>query len=270
MPESSLKPQGSFPNNGAEVGGPEAPSTAPSPDRIPELLAEGRALLTSSRYPEASDVFGRILLLDPAHAGARLGLDSARLSAAEAQRELDASLDEARLAVDAGESARARRLLEEVVEQGGDRDHARSLLDRLDRRDGRLFEGAPARQESHKSELVLPRVGSGWSRRALLVAWASCLALLALAVTSSWERLVRELVEPPAPAPMAGPPVTESAAQSPGEKAVTEARRLAEGGDAVAALALLDGISPEEPAYPFARQFRIQVEAAARQERVVP
>jgi hypothetical protein len=239
--------------------------TAPSPDRIPELLAEGHDLLARSRFPEASDVFGRILLLDPDSPAARLGLESARRSAAEAQRQLDAALDEARRAVDAGDAARARRLLEQVVEGGGNRDSARALLDRLDRRDGRLFEGAVPPREHQKPDLALPRGSSGWSRRALLVAWASCLVLLTLGLASSWERLVRDLVEPPAPAPVAGPPVTEAAAQSAGEKAVIEARRLAEHGDAAAALALLDRISPDEPAYPFARQFRVQVEAAARQ-----
>jgi len=88
--------------------------------------------------------------------------------------------------------------------------------------------------------------------------------MLAAGVASSWERLVRGLVEPPAPAPFAGPPVTEAAAQSPGERAVVEARLLAERGDAAAALALLDRISPDEPAYPFARRFRAQLEASVR------
>jgi hypothetical protein len=239
--------------------------TVPGRDRIPDLLAEGRELLGRSRFLEAADVFGRILLLEPRNQGARLGLAAARRAAAESQRQLDATLDEARLAMDAGRVAQARRLLEHVVEEGGNRDVARTLLDRLDRREGRLFGGAPSWREAEPSQLSLQGAGGRWSRRALALAWFSCFALLAAGVTSSWERLVRGLVEPPAPAPVAGPPATEAAAQSAGERAVVEARRLAEGGDAAAALALLDRIAPDEPAYPFARQFRAQVEAAARQ-----
>ena len=233
-------------------------------DRIPELLAEGRELLGRSRFPEASDVFGRILLLDPQSQGAQLGLQSARRAADEAQRRLDATLDEAHVAVDSGDVTRARRLLEHVVENGGNRDAARTLLDRLDRREGRLFEGAPSPREPEPREALPQGSGARWSRSALVVAWASCFALVAAGLASSWERLVRALVEPPAPALVAGPPVTQAPAPSAGERAVVEARRLAERGDAAAALALLDGISPDEPAYPFARQFRAQVQAAVR------
>jgi hypothetical protein len=238
--------------------------TAKGHGRIPDLLAEGRELLGRSRFPEAADVFGRILLLDPESQVARLGLQSARRAAAEAERRLDAMLDEAHAAVDAGDVSRSRRLLEHVVEQGGDRDAARSLLDLLDRREGHLFEGTPSPRESRPSEEKLPRSGTRWSRSALALAWASCFALVAAGLASSWERLVRGLVEPPVPALVAGPPLTQAPAPSPGERAVVEARRLAERGDAAAALALLDGISPDEPAYPFARQFRAQMEAAAR------
>jgi FimV-like protein len=233
-------------------------------DRIPELLAEGRELLGRSRFPEAADVFGRILLLDPQSQGARLGLQSARRAAAEAERQLDATLDDAHAAIDAGDVTGARRLLEHVVENGGNRDAARALLDRLDRREGRLFVGARSLRASQPSEAQLPRSGGRWSRSALALAWASCFALVAAGLASSWERLVRGLVEPPAPALVAGPPLTQAPAPSAGERAVVEARRLAEHGDAAAALALLDGISPDEPAYPFARQFRAQVAAAAR------
>lgn len=237
--------------------------TLPGYDRIPELLAEGCELLGRSRYPEASDVFGRILLLDPGNDGARSGFEASRRAAAEAQRRLDASLDEARLAIDAGDVARARLLLEDVVEKGGNRDTARSLLDRLDRREGRLFEGAAASPEAEPAEPAPPRSGARWSRRVLVGAWVTAFALLAAGVASSWERLVLVLVEPPTPAPVAGPPVTEAPASA-GEKAFVEARRLAESGDAAAALAVLDRITPDEPAYPFARQFRAQVEAAVR------
>jgi hypothetical protein len=229
------------------------------------LLAEGREFLSHARFPEAADVFGRILLLDARHEGAREGLQAAERAVAESRRQLDATLAEARLAMDAGDLARARPLLEHVVEEGGDRDLARALLDRLDRRRGRLFGGLPPLREPLKGVSPLPRPGAGWSRPALLLAWACALALLGAGVASSWERMVRNLVEPPAPAPVAWPPVTLAPAQSPGEKAVVEARRLAERGDAAAALVLLDRIPPDEPAYPFARQFRAQVEAAVRQ-----
>ena len=238
--------------------------TAQGHDRIRELVDEGRGLLLRSRFREAADVFGRILLLDAGNAEAREGLESARRSTAEAERQLDASLDEARLAIDSGALERGRRLLEAIVDQGGNRDTALSLLDRLDRRQGRLFGDAPPPLEPGATERTRPGAGPGWSRRALVVGWCGAFALVSAGVASSWERLVLGLVEPPVPAQLAGPPVTEAPAPSVGERAVAEARRLAEAGDAAGALAVLDDISPDEPAYPFARQFRAQVESAVR------
>jgi hypothetical protein len=49
-----------------------------------------------------------------------------------------------------------------------------------------------------------------------------------------------------------------------GEQALAEARRLMEAGDAAGALRALDGVPPEEPAYPFARQLRRQAEGVLR------
>jgi hypothetical protein len=51
---------------------------------------------------------------------------------------------------------------------------------------------------------------------------------------------------------------------SEGEQRLAEARRLMEQGDAAGALRALDGVRPEEPAYPFARQLRTQAESALR------
>jgi hypothetical protein len=237
---------------------------------IPELLVEGQELQQQCRFREAEDVFGRILLLDPESSAARLGLDSARRAAAESERELEADLEEAHRAIEAGDEARARGLLSAVVDKGGNRDRARSLLDLLDRREGRLFVEEPAAGEAVRAELSPLRPAAAFWRRALVVGWVFVFALLAVGAASSWERLVTDLVEPPLPAPVVAPPATEASAPSAAERALSEARRLAESGDNAAALALLDGIPPDEPAYPFARQLRARLQSSARNGKAQP
>lgn len=230
--------------------------------RIQALLAESWELVRSGRHREAADAFGRILLQDSRHGEARRGLEKAKAGLAEEQRLLDGRFAQARQALEAGESARARKLLEEVVRRGGDRDRALALLDRLDARGGRL-EAPAAAEDSAVDPAPVPASRSGWSRRLLVGVWAAVFALMAAGVGSSWERLVGSLVQPPSPSSRLAP-AGHLPAPTAGERAVAEARRLLEQGDAGGALRTLDRISPEEPAYPFARQLRGQVEQALR------
>ena len=89
-------------------------------------------------------------------------------------------------------------------------------------------------------------------------------ALLATGVGSSWDRLLDRLARAPAPSSRPAPPATSLAAPTAGERAVADARRLLDQGETAAALAVLDRISRDEPAYPFARELRRQAEAALR------
>jgi DNA-binding response OmpR family regulator len=51
-----------------------------------------------------------------------------------------------------------------------------------------------------------------------------------------------------------------------GERALAEARRRLDAGDAAAALVVLDRVGPQDAAYPFARQLRQQAERALHAE----
>lgn len=105
---------------------------------------------------------------------------------------------------------------------------------------------------------------AAWPRRALASLWVLLLAVLASSVTSTWEGLMARLAGAPAPA---GPPSTTPSslsAATPGEWAITEARRLGERGDLAGALAALDRVKPQDPAYPFARQLHGQAAEALR------
>ena len=106
------------------------------------------------------------------------------------------------------------------------------------------------------------RSGPAWPRRALASLWALVLAVLAGSVASSWEGLMARLSGAPAPAAalLSAPP----AEATPGERAIAEARRLGERGDLAGALAALDSVLPQDPAYPFARHLRGQAAEALR------
>ena len=231
--------------------------------RLRRLLDEGRDLLGRNRGADAADVFGRILLLDPENNEARQGLEQARTAAVEAERVLAARLEEAEAAVAAGDDPRARHLLDDVIRNGGDRDRARDLLDRADRRSGRLHaERGPGSAAGETEESGA--AASPWSRRAVVAAWVVAFALIATGVASSWDRLLDQLGRAPSPSARPAPAPASLVALAPGERAVADARRLLEQGDTAAALAILDGISPDQPAYPFARELRRQAEAALR------
>lgn len=105
---------------------------------------------------------------------------------------------------------------------------------------------------------------AAWPRRALASLWVLLLAVLASSVASTWEGLMARLAGAPAPVgPVSTAPSSLSAA-TPGERAITEARRLGERGDLAGALAALERVTPLDPAYPFARQLHGQAAEALR------
>lgn len=240
------------------------------PDRIPGLMAEGWRLLGGHQAREAADLFGRVLLRDPTHEGAREGLARARVMVTEADRVLEADLDEAGRAMDTGEHARARNLLERVLSRGGDRDRARALLDRLDPRSGSVAAIGPLVRPHASDARARPASPAPWSRGAFVAASALLFAALAAGVGASWERLLVRLARTPSPTSLLGAPETLVPVPTPGERAVAEARRLMQEGDWPAALAVLDGVPADEPAYPFARQLRSHAQAVLRDRGGVP
>ena len=233
-------------------------------DPVASWLARGLELLDRNEGREASDFFGRVLLRDPANAEARRGLQRARAVVRESERVLEAQLEQAGRAWEAGDEVRARALLEEVVSKGGDRDRAHAMLDRLDTRAGSL-EGLGMADEAPSIPPAAPPRRT-WVRPALIAAWAAAFASMAVGVGWSWDRLLVSLARTPSPTSRPGPPTTQVPVPTAGDRALAEARELLDRGDAASALAALDRVSPEEPAYPFARQLRTHAAAVLRAE----
>jgi hypothetical protein len=98
-----------------------------------------------------------------------------------------------------------------------------------------------------------------WLRRSLALAWILFFTMGGLAVASTWDRLVRGLVQAPVPASTSA---TGAGDVSAADRAAAEARRLLEVGRPKEALAELANIKPVEPVYPFALQLREEARRA--------
>ena len=257
-----LKTHRGFSHNGAVP--PGSRSTLPPADRVGALLAEAARRLDEGRGGEAADIFGRVLLLDPTQAEARAGLETARADMAEARRRLDGRLEEARSAIPS-DPERARRILDQVLRDGGDRDGAHALLDRLDGRAGRVAEAPRLPPDLSAAALAGDsprRRPTPISRQAFVAACTVAFVALAVGLAFSWDRLVGGLVQNPSPSSVSLPPSTGVPAPTVGEEALARARDLMQRGDPAGALAVLDRIPRDEPAYPLARRLRADAVAA--------
>jgi len=110
--------------------------TAPDPNRdakIEELLLSGLDHYFAARYDHAINIWTRVLFLDRSHPRARAYIDRARGALAERQRASDELLESGVAAFHRGESARARRLLHDALDQGAQPEAALSVIDRLHR-----------------------------------------------------------------------------------------------------------------------------------------
>jgi hypothetical protein len=203
--------------------------------RLEDLLSEGADALRQGQAGHAADVFSRALLVDPQNPGARAGAEQARAAVAEAQR-----LSEADVAPAAEGPAR-----------------------------GAFAEGRRS-GEGHEARFPWPAEAPGragrwtWSRLAVAAAWTAGFGLLATGVASSWENLVVSLERTPMPHAEAAAPVTTAPRTTRGERLLLEARRGLDAGDPAAALAALDQVTPDEPAYPLARKLRAEAEELQR------
>ena len=234
------------------------------PDETGRWLSKGRRLLRRGRSQEAGLVFGRILVRDPDHAGARRGRREAEAADAEQERRSLVRFQEAERALGVGDAARGRGLPDETLPRVGDPEPTLDLSDRLD--------GPRSRNRPAAAEVAFggaPETGfrrrEGWHRDALVAFWALGFALLASTVASTWERLVDGLAGVPSPRSMTLPTSPVIGLASAGDPALAEARRLIEEGDAVGALAAIDRVTPQDPAYPFALRFRSQAERMLRE-----
>jgi len=100
----------------------------------------------------------------------------------------------------------------------------------------------------------------------MLLGAASASVFLALGavVFSNWDGLIHRLARTPVPRE-AGVAFSSLPAARLEDQTIAAARRHLDAGDPAGAVALLDSVSPEQPAYPFARQLRVQAERALRE-----
>jgi len=162
------------------------------------------------------------------------------------------------------EEGRIRDLLNEgsrLLEQRRSRDAA-DVFGRILLHDA---EHAEARREleraSAQPHLPSPRVRRG--RRLLVAAWGFAFAISGAAIAGSWDALTAQLTRTPAPSTRMAPESAHQSQPGAGEHSLAQARRQIEVGDLPGALATLDGISPEDPAYPFARRLRRDAQQAS-------
>ncbi|HKC11452.1 MAG TPA: hypothetical protein VKI41_05290 [Vicinamibacteria bacterium] len=231
-----------------------------TPDEIGRWLSRGRRLLRRGRSQEAGLVFGRILVREPGHAGARQGRREAEAAEAEQERRALVRLEEGERALLAGDVARGRDLTVEGVPTAGDHERAGELPHYQDR-PPRPAASAEVALGGAETEF---RRGEGWHRHALVALWALGFALLASTVASTWERLLDGLAGVPSPRAMALP-TSPAGPVSPADPALAEARRLIEEGDARGALAAIDRVTPQDPGYPSALRYRSQAETLLRE-----
>jgi hypothetical protein len=234
--------------------------------RLKDLLAEGEAALEESRADRAADLFGRALLMSPQDAEAQRGVEKARAAVEEQQRLREAQVAEAESALARGAFTEATRIVEALRTQGADDDRVQGLQDRLDGRSGRVTQASVGSPFPWPAEApASSRSRTAWSRLVMAAGWAAGLSVLATGVASSWESLVVRLERTPMPqAAQAGVPTTVVPQTTRGERLLVDARRLLDAGDAAAALATLDQVVPEEPAYPLARKLRDEAELLQR------
>ena len=101
--------------------------------KIERLLLSGLDHYFKGRYERAIDIWTRVLFLDRSHARARAYIERARAALSERLRESEELVHTGVEAFERGDVTAARSLLTSAVEQGGGRDEALSVLDRLNR-----------------------------------------------------------------------------------------------------------------------------------------
>jgi hypothetical protein len=208
--------------------------------RIEQLLLSGLDQYFAGRYEEAIDIWTRVAFLERRHGRARAYIDRARGAQAERQRASDELVAAARLALDAGEVAEAKRLLNDAVSHGAAGDTAALLLERLHRvgvaRGGHL--PAPAQTVSPSAEAA----SEGW---ALTIAVS---AAVVVAVLVAGRMVTASLAAWPAAGDAVSAHVDLPPPMGPGDMMVARARRLHAAGRPREALRVLDGVDLGDPA----------------------
>lgn len=101
--------------------------------KIERLLLSGLDHYFKGRYERAVDIWTRVLFLDRSHARARAYIERARAALSERLRESEELVHTGVEAFERGDVTEARSLLTSAIKQGGGRDEALTVLDRLNR-----------------------------------------------------------------------------------------------------------------------------------------
>src|SRR6187455_839183 len=88
--------------------------------RAEALLVEGLDHYLAGKFEDAIHIWTRVLFLDRSHARARAYIERARTAIAERQRASDEKLQASSEMLTRGDAAEARRLLDEILNTGGD------------------------------------------------------------------------------------------------------------------------------------------------------
>jgi hypothetical protein len=253
--------------------GSRAIEAAADPDRdakIEQLLLAGLDCYFSAQYDQAINVWTRALFFDRSHPRARAYIERARSAIAERQRESEELLHRGVAALDRGEGAEARRLLQAAIDGGAHAADASPLLDRLTHQPAadtilpapesiRVQSSRPARTPAAAAGrrsragltvlLALAVVAAGLGVYGLAArrgfAWRSAFALQSSPVATAAPVPAREVL---LPLPRRG------------EMALGRARSLAAGGRLREALAVLEAVRPADPQKPEADRLRADIQ----------
>jgi hypothetical protein len=253
--------------------GSRAIEAAADPDRdakIEQLLLAGLDCYFSAQYDQAINVWTRALFFDRSHPRARAYIERARSAIAERQRESEELLHNGVAALDRGEGAEARRLLQAAIDGGAHAADAGTLVDRL-RREPAADTILPAPEAIRVQSPRPVRTPSPGARRR---SGAGLTILLALAVAAAGVGVVglagrRGFDWRTAFALQSGPVVTTAPAPARdvvlplprrGEMALGRARSLAAGGRLREALVVLETVRPADPQKPDADRLRADVQ----------
>jgi hypothetical protein len=250
--------------------GSRAFEPAADPDRdakIEQLLLSGLDHYFSAQYDQAINVWTRALFFDRSHPRARAYIERARSALAERQRESEELLHNGVAALDRGDGAEARRLLQAAIDGGARAEDASALFDRLKHEPAaatippppEAFRATPPGAASagvrHRSRagitivLALAVLAAGIGTYALAGSrgfdWRSAFALQSVPVA----------VVAPAPARAVVLPLPRR-----GEMALGRARSLAAGGRLREALAVVETVRPADPQKPEADRLRADIQ----------
>ncbi len=114
---------------------PAAPSETAGPGPEEELLVLGTAALDRGDPQEALHHLSKVLLIDPENTQVGALIDRAKSGIDTMEQRLQASLSEAEMALDSGDTARAQALVDEILLASPGNQEALSLKDRLEHKE---------------------------------------------------------------------------------------------------------------------------------------